>query len=439
MGVTFRSGDYVKFVRFGHRTVKDGEAAVVWNARGELSEVVGPRRVTLWFSTIRFLYHYQATLGQYLRVQHRDGTTEHVVGPVARYLNPTKHNTIQVTDGCNLVSEDDCLVMYSHAKAASINTTDSVAGNDARAVESSTKAQNKGLMANRRIVYGPQFVIPSEQESIHTFSWSSFGDGGDGVNSQGTTFQILKTNKTELRKIRLSLRTVEGPLVAVHLAVSYKIEFAEKCLDITDPMASIHSAILADANRGDIVSMENVFALAAKISTYPAFEKTLTACGFRILQLHVHDILLPHDVAAKLDQEQKHKEAQQRASATLQYDMELIKLKFENKQTQAQEQATLTKFQNQLALDSTEQVHSVQSALVRNDLILEKMRTNAQNEATQQSNETKLQYWRGLQELGVDLTKVLCAQASMIRKNEENEVNATQQPVVQSVLEPNTH
>ena len=34
MGITFRSGGYIKHVRFGGRTIKDGEAAAIWNRNG---------------------------------------------------------------------------------------------------------------------------------------------------------------------------------------------------------------------------------------------------------------------------------------------------------------------------------------------------------------------------------------------------------------------
>mmetsp|Transcript_7580 Transcript_7580/g.9908 ORF Transcript_7580/g.9908 Transcript_7580/m.9908 type:complete len:408 (+) Transcript_7580:121-1344(+) len=394
MGVTFRSGDYVQFVKFGHRTIKDGEAAAVWNNQGEQTEIIGPRRVTLWFSTIRFLYHHQASRGQYLKVEYRNGTTEHVLGPIAKYLNPTYHSSIQVLDGYNLATEDECLVMFG------------------------SESNSKKVLpeASRRVLYGPQFVIPSVQESVHTFEW-----GGD----QGltTAFQILKTNKIELWKKQLALKTTEGPLVDVNLAISYRVETVDKCLDIADPIAHIHTALLCDANCGDI-SLAEVSNLASQVSTYKTFNEAMRTCGFRILDIHLTGVSFPKSLTNTRQQVKQDSENQMKAAAKLQHDIELTKLDFEKKRNQAEEQANLDKMQSQLDTEVAEQTCSVQIASVENEILILKMRKEAENEAAQQANETRLQYLRSLQEMGIDMTKVLCA------RELQPPVVGTQPPVV---------
>ena len=43
MGLDFRGGNYRRYIRFGKRTIKQGEAAAVWNMNGTQTEIIGPR------------------------------------------------------------------------------------------------------------------------------------------------------------------------------------------------------------------------------------------------------------------------------------------------------------------------------------------------------------------------------------------------------------
>lgn len=99
MGLDFRGGNYKRYVRFGKRTIKQGEgssphtdcllfksseyvssnnlslsalstAAAVWNMSGVQTEIVGPKLVRLFYSNIRFLDRYSAKSEQYLVVSY---------------------------------------------------------------------------------------------------------------------------------------------------------------------------------------------------------------------------------------------------------------------------------------------------------------------------------------------------------------------------------
>ena len=381
MGITFRSGDYIKFVRFGHRTVKDGEAVAIWNARGELTQVIGPRRVTLWFSTIRFLYHFQATVGQFLQVKHRNGTTEHLVGPVELYLNPTKHTSITVMDGRNLINQDDCLILYSHGSSSSpacvgvSNSNNKKVGSEIPPSDD-LKLGKGSEMANRKIVYGPQFVIPSENEWIHTFDWSDINSSTAEGSLQGRSnrkrFQILKTNQTELSKVRLAIRTQEGPVVNVLLCMSYKIEHVEKCLDMVDPMACIYSALVADANRGDL-SLVEVSKRVSQVSSFASFQEAVDLCGFRILKLYIQEISMPRAVTDKKRQETMEHDARQQVLEKLAHDKEMTRLEFEKKQAEAEAQARLDKIKSRLASEVKEENRNVEMESVQSQVLLEKL------------------------------------------------------------------
>ena len=85
MGVTFRFGTHPKFVYFGGRTVKDGEAIAIWNREGKHKQIIGPRRVQLFCSTIRFLSFHKAESHQYLCISRRNGRVDHIKGPATIY------------------------------------------------------------------------------------------------------------------------------------------------------------------------------------------------------------------------------------------------------------------------------------------------------------------------------------------------------------------
>ena len=112
MGITFRYGDYIRHVVFGGRTIKDGEAAAIWDAKGVHRQIVGPRRVWLINSTIRFLTRHKAQSNQFIGVSYRDGRVEHIEGTAVLYQNPAYHDNVWVEDGHRLTSSSECIVVF---------------------------------------------------------------------------------------------------------------------------------------------------------------------------------------------------------------------------------------------------------------------------------------------------------------------------------------
>ena len=112
MGITFRDGSYVRHIRIGKRTIKEGEFALVWNVNGRCTKYHGPRQVRFWYSTIRFCTKFIANEKQYLVVCHKDGRTVHTPGPCSQYLDHLLHESIKVHDGIQ-VNADECLVVYN--------------------------------------------------------------------------------------------------------------------------------------------------------------------------------------------------------------------------------------------------------------------------------------------------------------------------------------
>eukprot|EP00546_Thalassionema_frauenfeldii_P013463 CAMPEP_0178911142 /NCGR_PEP_ID=MMETSP0786-20121207/9514_1 /TAXON_ID=186022 /ORGANISM="Thalassionema frauenfeldii, Strain CCMP 1798" /LENGTH=349 /DNA_ID=CAMNT_0020583523 /DNA_START=77 /DNA_END=1126 /DNA_ORIENTATION=+ len=283
MGVTFRSGTYVCFVRLGGRTIKDGEAAVVWDRRGFANQIIGPQRVNLFFSTIRFLDRYKAEPHQYLIVKYRSGKVLHVPGPISQYLNPAIHDSMEVKDGFKLESKDDCIVVFSSKLNRSKEETD----------ESSKEMP---FASERRIVCGPTVFFPSEGETIHTFQWTTSRLSDETVNSllcpQGGSFHILTANKLNIWNCQMAVTTAESSKVDIRLAISYKIGSVEKCLAVGDPVPALDAALLDDVTNC-IKSESNLMEWIAKDSTYPTLCQTMASFGLQLTKIQVLGVSYP--------------------------------------------------------------------------------------------------------------------------------------------------
>eukprot|EP00547_Thalassionema_nitzschioides_P008118 CAMPEP_0194226110 /NCGR_PEP_ID=MMETSP0156-20130528/41174_1 /TAXON_ID=33649 /ORGANISM="Thalassionema nitzschioides, Strain L26-B" /LENGTH=352 /DNA_ID=CAMNT_0038958347 /DNA_START=49 /DNA_END=1107 /DNA_ORIENTATION=+ len=282
MGVTFRSGHYVRFVRIGGRTIKDGEAAVIWDRKGRANQIIGPRRVNLFFSTIRFLDRYKAEPHQYLVVNYRSGKISHVPGPVSQYMNPANHDSIEVKDGFKLETKDDCIVVFS-SKSNHNNE-------EQHDTEESSKEQR--YASQRRIVHGPTIFFPSEGETVHAFQWTTSrllqkGSTIDSLLSQeGQTFHIIAVNKMSLWNCQLAVSTAESSKININLALSYKIDCVEKCLTVGNPIPALDAALLNDATNCTKSEL-NLMEWVLKESTYPTLCQTMASFGFQLTKIQV--------------------------------------------------------------------------------------------------------------------------------------------------------
>jgi len=174
MGVTFRSAGPPKHVFIGGRTIKDGEAAAVWNRWGVHQQIIGPRRIRLFSSTIRFLTRRKAGPHQYLRVAHRDGRVEHIEGGSSLYENPVFHDEVTVHDGTRLNSNSECIIVY---KNNSQDTQNNKKKNDKQGAPSLKKDifldTVPTCQGGKRVILGPCLFIPEPDEHIHEFCWST--------------------------------------------------------------------------------------------------------------------------------------------------------------------------------------------------------------------------------------------------------------------------
>ena len=247
MGITFRDGSYFRFVRCGRRTIKHGEAAAVWNSNGRHRLIVGPDRVLLFNSTIRFLTHFNAKTNQYLKVSYRSGSVDHIPGPVSMHLDPTFHDDICVQDGIELKEKDVIFVSSLLQSSSSSKKKSEKISSDDDVRTKNISDRSMMLKTGLSIVDGPTIFIPGADDVVETLEWNILPDkilkGEEVPKSQ---LQVLKLNTymTWGVQIEIGSAPVRG---YVTVLVKYKIDDIEKVAKRRDPHAVLIAGLLADA------------------------------------------------------------------------------------------------------------------------------------------------------------------------------------------------
>jgi len=249
MGVTFRSGGYIRHVRIGGRTIKEGEAAAIWNAEGTHTQIIGPKRVWLWYSTIRFLTRHKAESHQYLRISYRDGRVDHIVGPAVIYENPALHDNVRVEDGLRLSSDTQFVVTFSSSSSSLSRKEQDSDDFDSNTVathdhepryddddndEESPTLPKKTKVASKRVIYGPTLFIPKPNEYVQSFSWSGF-----------TKSQIFQTSGTA--SFDVTVPTSDGFTFDVSLIISFNMASLDKLVAKKDPIQELLNGIRFDS------------------------------------------------------------------------------------------------------------------------------------------------------------------------------------------------
>lgn len=172
---------------------------------------------------------------------------------------------------------------------------------------------------------------------------------------------MLRLHKRNLWSFGFVIKTAESNGVEVNLAITYDIESIEKCLAAQNPIELMEPAILHDAlNCAE--SEADIAKWIVKESTFPTFCETMASVGFRLLKIQVLNV--------EPSMETKRKAIEEKHLA-------------QRKDTSQIEQ---------------------------------------QVKAAEKINATELNYLKGLQEMGVDVTQVLCAAGGKVEWIGESEI-----------------
>jgi len=429
MGVTFRTAGYTKFVRLGGRTIKDGEAAAIWNRGGVHAQVVGPRRVNLLFSTIRFLKRHKAESHQYLVIKHRNGRVDHMCGPKEMYENPAFHDEIRVEDAV-LLKASQCIIVHNDG-ASTIRTAGMMNSNKSRSDDEASTVCTAGMndLHEKEIVIPAasassraRLFVPSPNEQVHSFSWSHIVGRKLLGPDPSSSFQVLSTSEQPMN-ISLKVRTADGFEVGADLHVEFDMTApvgVETLLKFNDPIARIYHAFLADGRSiGDSLTVQmirdgkhtDLDAIFCNKGTYKEGSKTAKECGFNIIAVRLTDLIIGRELKELITNE---KDSANRTQMELQEKnqrREIHKLEMEDKRNSVEEEAELKRMK--LASDDQldRETHEMKLASLERKLVLEMHTAQAENEKAKMKDNDVLAFLENVKKLDVDMTKFLTSAA----------------------------
>lgn len=418
MGVIFRSGGYIKHIYFGGRTIKDGEAAAIWDAKGIHKQIIGPKRVWLINSTIRFLTRHKVESHQYLRVSHRDGRVEHITGPAILYENPAYHDSVCVQDGYRLCSSSECVFTFTSTNATETQKNDSNILKVMKNEENDELEQPRVFpsttenIVTKRIIHGPTLFVPGPCEHVHTFSWSTTPttENDDGKKA---SFNILHMAGTS--PLEATIPTVDGFSFDVSLIMSYEITSSDKVIEHQDPMKYLHNSLLFDSQTlGDSFSnetlktkKEDVVSMLSDVSTYPSLMKTAHKCGIKIDSIQVTTIVLCSALCEQIDKEQSLSANIRSEVAKKTHSYKIREMELEDQRKRVEEEATLKRMQvmtnDKLDLES----HRLKLAALERRIELEKHETEAKRDLEKVNEEAVMEFLTKMKLMGVDMTKFM--------------------------------
>mmetsp|Transcript_14864 Transcript_14864/g.33857 ORF Transcript_14864/g.33857 Transcript_14864/m.33857 type:complete len:392 (+) Transcript_14864:96-1271(+) len=382
MGIDFRGKGYVRRVRFGKRTVKEGEAVAVWDENGRHRQIVGPKLVRLWFSTIRFLDNHIAGNGQYLRISKRDGTIEHRKGPTSLFENPVYHTSVSVEDALELRDSSSYLVVRKETK------TNAASSSSSSATDATLAARD---VAGISIVQGPTLYFPEPSELVHTFAWSAKGAGAS--KSAG---RVVSTSSGMAKSLPVEAQDANGRTAYVSIDWRAKLSSIDAALRVADPVAEcdlyvrafvlevLSVAQFAEQGTSLLTLVRNAVESDRSMESLKA--AVLSKAGCELIRVDVTDVKPSEELSAL------RKSEDQLSAARMQEQLAGMNLEASAKRLEREQQLEVKKQEHELQLAAREHEASLQ----RNQL----------------DNQGKLAYMKELRALGVDMTKYLCAVAS---------------------------
>jgi len=425
MGIEFRSGGYVRHVFMGGRTIKDGEAAAIWNVRGVHRQIIGPRRVYMYNSTIRFLTRHKAEAHQYIRISHRDGRVEHKYGPAVLYQNPAFHDLVEVRDGIRLHSENECIVVYNSGLRG---FEQNIGPTPAKAAITSTKAADTEseysetiAEKEKRVIRGPTLFLPDLGETVHKFRWSGKGDNGEFARKTNV-FNVLHTDPNRVYSLSLAITTADSVEFTASMSFQYHMDSLDKCLDSTDPIQAMYDGLLADARSfGDTVTSDQlkvgkqiaVMDRLASLETYPFLCQAAKAAGFTVDSARVTGLSYCRELQRQADNEQQLAARLRSELAVKKQSREILDLEVEERRLKIEQEAELERRQAEVTAKLEEESHNLKEAALERKLALKKREAEAKRAILEEEDAAVVRFLKNLSNEGVDMTTFMCTAGGM--------------------------
>jgi hypothetical protein len=375
---------------------------MVWDARGRVRHVDGPRCLFLFTEHAEPMRRFAAEPSQYLVIRKKDGTTEHVPGPASVWFDPVVHLEIYVEEATK-IDANEALVVYWQEQASVL----------------------------RRVLRGPALFVPTPQEWVHQFRWhGADAKLGHQKVPRGLQFTKLRVIPDQMYFDVENVRTADDALLVVKLMVFFELHDIERMLDQThDPVADFINALSADIV--DFVAANDFDAFKTKtealnvLGTYPQLTQRAEKIGYQINKVvyrgyyasdklqKMHDDAIECRTQLRLAAETE-RQSQELADLKLarelertakRQEMEEAETRHHNRLQELEHEAKLrqreTDVQQQLEAKRKEETVAAEIKKRQNELALENERA---------LHEVQTAFFARMRELQVDLTRYLVAQ-----------------------------
>lgn len=383
-------------------TLQTGNRIALWNPKGQVELLDGPRRIWTFRKRIQYLDHHAAGPDEYLQVVYTDGTTEHIAGPVEIWKDPVRHERITCCKAIN-VDAHEAIVIYCQ----------------------------KGPEVDRRILQGPARLVPGPTEWIHQFQWHGSDPETPTRKAPGVLqFDKLRTIPDQMYLDIPTVRTADDALVVIRLMLFFELQDIEKMLDRThDPIADFLNAITADVVDRVAKYPFDLFKEKTEqfndLRTYPQLLQRATSIGYHIAKVvyrgyHASDKLQQmHDQAIETRTRLKLEDETERQGQELE-DMRLTREQAREEMKQEMAEADVRHRNHMQALQAAQQLELEEkqhAAELKAQAATLQMETHAEAEKLQNTlvhqkamNAEQARYLQEIKGLEVDMTRYLVAQ-----------------------------
>lgn len=381
----------------GWKTIRTGERAALWDMRGRITFIDGPRRLLLTTQKVQMLPRFTAEPNEYLIVKFKDGRRQHVAGPISLWLNPVEHEEVTVKEAIN-INANEVIVVY---------------------------AQDGGRI-QRKIVRGPALHVPSDNEWIHEFRWH----GADPKDPRRKIPRALQFTKFRTIPDQMyfdveDVRTADDALLVVKLMIFFELKDLEHMLDQThDLVADFINALSADViefvSKRSFEEFKDQAEVLNDLTTYRQLVQRGERVGYQITKVVYRGYFASSKLQAMHDNAIETRTKLQLESETELQAQELadLKLKREAERTlerQKMEQSDV-EHKNRMAHLMHEEGMREKQVEKEQELAWQKQRNTIELQQKQAMNQEEAGFLKALRELKVDLTKYLVAQNQAAEK-----------------------
>lgn len=373
------------------RTVRQGERVALWNKKGQVEIVDGPKRLFLYDQITEKLARYAAGNDEYLAVTYKDGHREHIRGPKDIWFNPVAHQEIKIQKAF-AIDANEAIVVY----------------------------QREAEQVSRRVLRGPQLYVPGADEWLHQFCWH----GADPKDHRRKIPGALVFNKLRVIPDQMyfdvwDVRTADDALLVLKLMVFFELTDINRMLDQThDPIADFINAITADViDFAATLTFEGFKEKTEKLNeleTYPQLVQRGERIGYKINKVvyrgyHANDALQTmHDHAIET-RTRLRLEAETENQAQELADMKLDRELGRAMQRQQMEEDELRHRNHLLAMEHEERMRQ-KEAEQQNETNARRMINEIEQEHLKAQNDEQTAFLHAMQEMKIDLTRYLVAQ-----------------------------